>query len=197
MPLRTNGKRKHTFLLYCTIVLKYTCRRVPQCLLFVLSLNFKCLFTVHRIGRTGRHNCKGIATSFLNKVCDESVLLDLQQLLLEANQVVPEFLKVISSEFGGPIELEGSRFKSDDLVQQQYVYIYWLFSVISSQFFLHKDVFKIVMYMYMCTSDIYTYKIYMSYYFIYSCHLLFWAIEVPNYATNVCVKSIVINIVGC
>nr|XP_009942485.1 PREDICTED: probable ATP-dependent RNA helicase DDX41 [Opisthocomus hoazin] len=38
---------------------------------------------VHRIGRTGRSGNTGIATTFINKACDESVLMDLKALLLE------------------------------------------------------------------------------------------------------------------
>jgi ATP-dependent RNA helicase DDX41 len=47
---------------------------------------------VHRIGRTGRSNTKGRATTFVNKSTEPSVLLDLKHLLLEAKQVVPPFL---------------------------------------------------------------------------------------------------------
>lgn len=47
---------------------------------------------VHRIGRTGRCGKTGIATTFINKACDESVLRDLKGLLLEAKQKVPPFL---------------------------------------------------------------------------------------------------------
>ncbi|XP_033122481.1 probable ATP-dependent RNA helicase DDX41 [Anneissia japonica] len=47
---------------------------------------------VHRIGRTGRCGQTGIATTFINKGCDESVLLDLKHLLVEAKQRVPMVL---------------------------------------------------------------------------------------------------------
>ncbi|XP_071793452.1 probable ATP-dependent RNA helicase DDX41 [Asterias amurensis] len=47
---------------------------------------------VHRIGRTGRCGKTGIATTFINKSCEESVLLDLKHLLLEAKQRVPPVL---------------------------------------------------------------------------------------------------------
>lgn len=47
---------------------------------------------VHRIGRTGRCGKTGIATTFINKLCDESVLRDLKALLIEAKQKVPPVL---------------------------------------------------------------------------------------------------------
>jgi ATP-dependent RNA helicase DDX41 len=47
---------------------------------------------VHRIGRTGRCGKTGIATTFINKSCEESVLRDLKALLIEARQKVPPFL---------------------------------------------------------------------------------------------------------
>ncbi|CAM9300314.1 unnamed protein product, partial [Lampetra planeri] len=50
---------------------------------------------VHRIGRTGRSGKTGIATTFINKGCDESVLMDLKALLLEAKQKVPPVLQVL------------------------------------------------------------------------------------------------------
>lgn len=53
---------------------------------------------VHRIGRTGRSGKKGTATTFVNKACDESLLLDLKHLLMEANQNVPPFLQALESE---------------------------------------------------------------------------------------------------
>ena len=43
---------------------------------------------VHRIGRTGRSGMKGTATTFVNKANDQSVLLDLKALLMEAKQKV-------------------------------------------------------------------------------------------------------------
>ena len=43
---------------------------------------------VHRIGRTGRGNAKGWATTFINKNVEEAVLLDLKHLLIEAKQKV-------------------------------------------------------------------------------------------------------------
>ncbi|KAK9887357.1 hypothetical protein WA026_022026 [Henosepilachna vigintioctopunctata] len=53
---------------------------------------------VHRIGRTGRSGNKGLATTFINKSNDESVLLDLKHLLMEAKQKVPSFLSELCSE---------------------------------------------------------------------------------------------------
>ncbi|CAG9862594.1 unnamed protein product [Phyllotreta striolata] len=53
---------------------------------------------VHRIGRTGRSENKGLATTFINKSNDESVLLDLKHLLMEAKQKVPTFLAELCSE---------------------------------------------------------------------------------------------------
>lgn len=53
---------------------------------------------VHRIGRTGRSGKKGLATTFINKACDESVLLDMKHLLMEAKQKVPPFLAALQSE---------------------------------------------------------------------------------------------------
>ncbi|XP_073819977.1 ATP-dependent RNA helicase abstrakt [Musca autumnalis] len=53
---------------------------------------------VHRIGRTGRSNTKGLATTFVNKTTDPSVLLDLKHLLIEAKQNVPDFLLELCPE---------------------------------------------------------------------------------------------------
>ncbi|XP_052228964.1 probable ATP-dependent RNA helicase DDX41 isoform X1 [Dreissena polymorpha] len=47
---------------------------------------------VHRIGRTGRCGKTGTATTFVNNGNDETVLLDLKHLLIEAKQKVPPFL---------------------------------------------------------------------------------------------------------
>ena len=44
---------------------------------------------VHRIGRTGRCGKTGVATTFINKDVEESALLDLKHLLVEAKQRVP------------------------------------------------------------------------------------------------------------
>eukprot|EP00096_Caligus_rogercresseyi_P007824 TRINITY_DN2591_c0_g1_i1.p1 TRINITY_DN2591_c0_g1~~TRINITY_DN2591_c0_g1_i1.p1 ORF type:complete len:626 (-),score=135.07 TRINITY_DN2591_c0_g1_i1:39-1916(-) len=53
---------------------------------------------VHRIGRTGRGNSKGYATTMINKLVDENVLLDLKHLLIEAKQKVPPFLATLENE---------------------------------------------------------------------------------------------------
>lgn len=53
---------------------------------------------VRRIGRTGRSMNRGLATTFINRGVDLSVLLDLKHLLLEANQEVPLFLRAVESE---------------------------------------------------------------------------------------------------
>ncbi|OWA53124.1 ATP-dependent RNA helicase abstrakt [Hypsibius exemplaris] len=52
---------------------------------------------VHRIGRTGRQGKKGLATTYVYKTVEPSILLDLKHLLLEAKQAVPEFLANIES----------------------------------------------------------------------------------------------------
>ncbi|XP_023219735.1 ATP-dependent RNA helicase abstrakt-like [Centruroides sculpturatus] len=64
---------------------------------------------VHRIGRTGRSGKKGIATTFINKACDESVLLDLKHLLIEAKQKIPPFLATLQSESEKYLELGDER----------------------------------------------------------------------------------------
>lgn len=64
---------------------------------------------VHRIGRTGRSGKTGLATTFVNKANDESVLLDLKHLLLEARQRVPPFLAELSSENEKYLELGDER----------------------------------------------------------------------------------------
>ena len=53
---------------------------------------------VHRIGRTGRSGNKGVATTFINKNCEESTLLDLKHLLIEAKQKLPPELAALESE---------------------------------------------------------------------------------------------------
>lgn len=63
---------------------------------------------VHRIGRTGRSGKTGIATTFINKANDESVLLDLKHLLIEACQKVPLFLSELESENEKYLQLGGS-----------------------------------------------------------------------------------------
>eukprot|EP01062_Namystynia_karyoxenos_P066071 TRINITY_DN60090_c0_g1_i1.p1 TRINITY_DN60090_c0_g1~~TRINITY_DN60090_c0_g1_i1.p1 ORF type:complete len:639 (+),score=219.23 TRINITY_DN60090_c0_g1_i1:70-1917(+) len=50
---------------------------------------------VHRIGRTGRCGKTGLATTFVNRDDDETTLLDLKHLLVEARQKVPPVLQSI------------------------------------------------------------------------------------------------------
>lgn len=73
--------------------------------MYLLILRF--LSSVHRIGRTGRSGNKGLATTFINKSNDESVLLDLKHLLIEAKQKVPTFLADLCSESEKYLELGG------------------------------------------------------------------------------------------
>jgi ATP-dependent RNA helicase DDX41 len=61
---------------------------------------------VHRIGRTGRRGRAGLSTTFINRTIEEAILLDLKHLLIEAKQIVPEFLQNI----GGEMEF-GRKFK--------------------------------------------------------------------------------------
>ncbi len=64
---------------------------------------------IHRIGRTGRAGKTGVASSFVNKSADETFLLDLKHLLVEAKQRVPPFLAVLEDpaaelgEIGGVV----------------------------------------------------------------------------------------------
>lgn len=53
---------------------------------------------VHRIGRTGRCGKTGVATTFINKSVEESVLLDLKHLLREAKQRVPPVLEALEDD---------------------------------------------------------------------------------------------------
>lgn len=62
---------------------------------------------MHRIGRTGRSGKSGIATTFINKANEESVLLDLKHLLMEAKQKVPLFLAAMQSENEKYLDLGG------------------------------------------------------------------------------------------
>mmetsp|Transcript_27351 Transcript_27351/g.41182 ORF Transcript_27351/g.41182 Transcript_27351/m.41182 type:complete len:678 (+) Transcript_27351:114-2147(+) len=50
---------------------------------------------VHRIGRTGRCGKTGVATTFINKSCEETTLLDLKHLLKEAHQRIPPVLMIM------------------------------------------------------------------------------------------------------
>ncbi|MFH4981833.1 hypothetical protein AB6A40_008542 [Gnathostoma spinigerum] len=61
---------------------------------------------VHRIGRTGRSGRKGLATTFVNRKADMSVLHDLRALLCEAGQELPLFLR----DMPGAVTAESSGF---------------------------------------------------------------------------------------
>jgi ATP-dependent RNA helicase DDX41 len=50
---------------------------------------------IHRIGRTGRCGKTGVATTFINKDVEETTLLDLKHLLIEAKQRVPPVLQAL------------------------------------------------------------------------------------------------------
>jgi len=50
---------------------------------------------VHRIGRTGRCGKTGVATTYINKSCEETTLLDLKGLLKEARQRIPPVLMML------------------------------------------------------------------------------------------------------
>lgn len=64
---------------------------------------------VHRIGRTGRGGHTGVATTFINKQCSPTILMDLKQLLVEAKQRVPPFLETFEAEFDyGPVPEESA-----------------------------------------------------------------------------------------
>jgi len=71
------------------------------------SVNIFLLRLVHRIGRTGRSGRTGTATTFINKANDNSVLLDLKHLLMEAKQKVPQFLLELCSENEKYLDLGG------------------------------------------------------------------------------------------
>ena len=59
---------------------------------------------VHRIGRTGRCGKTGVATTFINKSCEETTLLDLKHLLKEAHQRIPPVLMIMDD----PLESYGA-----------------------------------------------------------------------------------------
>ena len=69
---------------------------------------------VHRIGRTGRCGKTGVATTFINKNVDETILLDLKHLLIEAKQRIPPVLATIvdpmDEEIGNGYEGKGCAF---------------------------------------------------------------------------------------
>ncbi len=62
---------------------------------------------VHRIGRTGRCGKTGVATTFINKDVDESALLDLKHLLIEAKQRVPPVLQALEDPDEEIIDMGG------------------------------------------------------------------------------------------
>ena len=62
---------------------------------------------IHRIGRTGRCGKTGIATTYINKDCSQSILLDLKHLLAEAKQKVPLFLQTMEGGAEAAMEIEG------------------------------------------------------------------------------------------
>lgn len=78
-----------------------------QRILFYIHFNLNSL--VHRIGRTGRSGNIGHSTTFINKSNEESVLLDLKHLLIEAKQDVPPFLATLQSETEVFQDLGGSK----------------------------------------------------------------------------------------
>lgn len=53
---------------------------------------------MHRIGRTGRCGKTGMSTTFINKTQDQNILLDLKNLLIEAHQRLPPFLKMLKGQ---------------------------------------------------------------------------------------------------
>ena len=66
---------------------------------------------VHRIGRTGRCGKTGVATTFINKSCEETILLDLKHLLLEAKQRIPPVLATLEdpNDAGGGGAYDGDK----------------------------------------------------------------------------------------
>jgi ATP-dependent RNA helicase DDX41 len=62
---------------------------------------------VHRIGRTGRCGKTGVATTFINKDVEESALLDLKHLLIEAKQRVPPVLQALEDPDEEIIDMGG------------------------------------------------------------------------------------------
>jgi ATP-dependent RNA helicase DDX41 len=56
---------------------------------------------VHRIGRTGRSGKTGVATTFINRECEELTLLDLKHLLIEAKQKIPPVLLTLEDPSAG------------------------------------------------------------------------------------------------
>jgi ATP-dependent RNA helicase DDX41 len=64
---------------------------------------------VHRIGRTGRCGKTGVATTFINKDVEESSLLDLKHLLIEAKQRVPPVLMALDDPDDDLININGMK----------------------------------------------------------------------------------------
>lgn len=64
---------------------------------------------VHRIGRTGRCGKTGVATTFINKSCEETTLLDLKHLLKEANQRIPPVLMIMEDPFENVQQADGAK----------------------------------------------------------------------------------------
>ena len=64
---------------------------------------------VHRIGRTGRCGKTGVATTFINKSVEESALLDLKHLLIEAKQRVPPVLQALEDPQEGLNNATGTK----------------------------------------------------------------------------------------
>jgi ATP-dependent RNA helicase DDX41 len=60
---------------------------------------------VHRIGRTGRCGKTGVATTFINRECDDTILLDLKHLLQEAKQRIPMCLHSIQDNSESVIQV--------------------------------------------------------------------------------------------
>ena len=63
---------------------------------------------VHRIGRTGRGNAKGLSTTFINRTCSITTLLDLKHLLIEAKQEVADVLLQLDDDV--TVAAEGCEF---------------------------------------------------------------------------------------
>jgi ATP-dependent RNA helicase DDX41 len=63
---------------------------------------------VHRIGRTGRCGKTGVATTFINKDVDETTLLDLKHLLMEAKQRVPPVLQALEDPDDDLVNIGGT-----------------------------------------------------------------------------------------
>ena len=64
---------------------------------------------VHRIGRTGRCGKTGVATTFINKSCEEMTLLDLKHLLKEAHQRIPPVLMIMEDPLENVVREDGTK----------------------------------------------------------------------------------------